>query len=472
MQTMEKEKFYYLTDEGKLSRTDKRSIYEEYIDEYNRFISEDKENEEAMEDVITDVLINCKGDAKITSNEFLQSIVILWFIVGTKSYSRSVWVHNADIAFDHGDLEICRELVIYAIKEIGIGDVRNSNKEYPKLRNEDKDQNVADILGIIVDELKQEGHLDESKYKELLEDFAKPLDKWRNLEVPKVKYEGSYDLVYEIIQLCYKHKAYHTGLRLSGLLFVSDQTKKFVKMAKTLFLSGKILYELGYMEAAKRCFIFADEDTDKECWKGEEEKYHDLLQQDTKLEMNEELLKKLEVLEERVNSGKLKIYTEEERKQFSAQRRAGTLELDASADPKKRKKMRTKLEKKAIAKYEKYAQGSDEERMKGIDEAFAVFNEEPEVYEAAAYLYYLKANCYLTQNDYETAYEYFQKAYKCESGKRNGLVLLGIAIVLSQMGRMQESVIYLFRTYILCGKDFIIDKCGEEPCKMIEKYFK
>ena len=465
MQTMEKEKFYYLTDEGELSRTDKRSIYEECIDEYNRCISDSEADDKQLMYAIYDVIRNID-----VSNEFLQSMVILSFIAATKSYSSTVWVYNADVAFGHGDLEICRELVIYAIKKSSVSDVKNSNKQYIKLRDEDKDQNVADILGIIVDELKLEGHLDESKCKELMEDFAKPLEKWRNLEVAKVKHKGSYDLVYEIMQLCYKHKAYHAALRLSGLLFVSDQTKEEEKLSESLFLSGKILYELGYMEAAKRCFIFADEDTDKECWKGEEEKYHDLLQQDTKLEMNEELLKKLEVLEERVNSGKLKIYTEEERKQFSAQRRAGTLELDASADPKKRKKMRTKLEKKAIAKYEKYAQGSDEERMKGIDEAFAVFNEEPEVYEAAAYLYYLKANCYLTQNDYETAYEYFQKAYKCESGKRNGLVLLGTAIVLSQMGRMQESVVYLFRTYILCGKDFIIDKCGEEPWKMIEKY--
>ena len=466
---MEKERFYYLTAEGEFGCTDERSIYEKYINEYNRCISDSESNEKAMS-AIYNVIINV-----YESNEFLQSMVILLFIAGTKSsegYTRVVWTKNARAAFGHGDLEICRELVIYAIKKSSVGNVRNSNKQYIKLRSEDKDQNVADILGIIVEELEQEGHLDESKYKELLKDFAKPLEKWRNLEVPKAKHEGSYDLVYEIMQLCYKHKAYHAALRLSGLLFVSDQTKEEEKLSESLFLSGKILYELGYMEAAKRCFIFADEDTDKECWKGEEEKYHDLLQQDTKLEMNEELLKKLEVLEERVNSGKLKIYTEEERKQFSAQRRAGTLELDASADPKKRKKMRTKLEKKAIAKYEKYAQGSDEERMKGIDEAFAVFNEEPEVYEAAAYLYYLKANCYLTQNDYETAYEYFQKAYKCESGKRNGLVLLGTAIVLSQMGRMQESVVYLFRTYILCGKDFIIDKCGEEPWKMIEKYLK
>lgn len=54
--------------------------------------------------------------------------------------------------------------------------------------------------------------------------------------------------------------------------------------------------------------------------------------------------------------------------------------------------------------------------------------------------------------------------------KRNGLVLLGLAIVLSQMGRMKEFTVYLFRTYILCGKDFVIDKVGEEPWKMVEAY--
>lgn len=33
---------------------------------------------------------------------------------------------------------------------------------------------------------------------------------------------------------------------------------------------GKILYELGHLEVAKRCFLFADEDTKGECWNSEE----------------------------------------------------------------------------------------------------------------------------------------------------------------------------------------------------------
>lgn len=147
---------------------------------------------------------------------------------------------------------------------------------------------------------------------------------------------------------------------------------------------------------------------------------------------------------------------------------AGELDIPF-VDLKKQKKNRMKTGEKAIKKYEKYAQGSMEERMKGMEEAFSVFTEESEVYEAA-YLYCLKANLYITKNDYETAYKYFRKAYQCESGKRNGLVLLGTAIALSQMGRMQESTVYLFRTYMLCGKEFILEEVGDKPWEMVEKY--
>lgn len=469
---MEKENIYYLRDDGKLGRTDKRAIYEQFIDKYNICISEGEADGYGIDYAIQNIIINFASDEKYTSNEFIQTMVILMFVEEGRDNSRWIWGQNAHVSFRHGDLEICRESVILDIKKCGASDVRNSNRQYPALSKETKDENVADILGLIVEELEHEGHLEEDKYKELLNCFAKLLNKWRSLEVPKVKYEKSYDLIYEIIQLCCSHKAYHTALRLSGLLFVADQTNKKEKLADSIFLSGKILYELGYMEQAKRCFIFADKDTDKKCWQGEEEKYHDLLNQETKLEMNEELLNKLQMLEDMIKSGNIKTYTEEEHEEFYNQYFHKTLKLEPSEDPKKRQKLRKKLGEKAVAKYEKYAQGSCEERLKGIEEAFAVFKEEPEVYEAAAYLYYLKANCYLSQNDFEKSYECFKKAYRCESGKGNGLILLGIAIVLSQMGRMKESAMYVFRTYILCGKNFIIEKCGDVPWKMIEKYLK
>lgn len=440
-----------------------KSLFQNLISQYNRCFKEKELNKDDIKGVIEEIIAWSEG--RLCFNEFAQIMVILLLTIEEKSNSRVVWLYSSGIAFHYGDLEICRELVIFAIDKAGTGTVKNSNKEFIKLSKEDKEQNVADILGMIIEELGRESHLEEEKYSELLIDFAKPLEQWRNLEVPKSKQEGSYDLVYRIVALCYTYKAYRTAIRLSGLLYISDQTKNKENLSKTIFLMGKIVYELGYLEVAKQCFLFADKETKGQCWKEKDEKYNTLLQQETKLELTNEILEKDKELKEKISSGEIKWYTYDEVKKYYAK------ELDIpSVDLKKQKKARMKIGEKAIKKYEKYAQGSMEEQMKGIEEAFSVFTENPEVYEAAAYLYYLKANLFLSQNDFKTAYEYFQKAYQCEEGKRNGLVLLGIAITLSQMGRMKEAVVYLFRTYILCGKDFITEKVGEKPWEMVEKY--
>lgn len=457
------EELYYPLDQGGFAKSNVCNIFQKLIGKYNRCFEETEINENKIRGAVEDIIIYAKGGTR--PKEFGQAMVILLLAFEKKSNSRAVWLDNANIAFNCGDFEICRELVIFAIKKSGKGDVNNSNKEFIKLSKEDKEQNVADILGMIVEEVERENYVKEEKYDELLNDFVKPLEQWRGLEVPKSNREESYDLIYQIVELCYKHKAYHTAMRLSGLLYISDQTKKQEKLSKTMFLMGKIVYELGHLEVAKRCFLFADEETKGECWNNEDEKYYALLQQETKLKLTDEILEKVRELEEKISSGEITLYTREEMAKY----RAGKLE-SPFIDLKKQEKNRMKIGEKAIKKYEKYAQGSLEERMKGIEEAFSVLTEEPEVYEAAAYLYYLKANLFISQNDYETAYECFQKAYQCKEGKRNGLVLLGTAITLSQMGRMKEAVVYLFRTYILCGKEFIIEKVGEKPWKMVEKY--
>lgn len=440
-----------------------QNLFQNLINQYNRDFNQKEINKDKIKRIVEDIIAWSKG--RLCLNEFAQTMVLLLLVLEEKNNSRIVWLYSAGIAFNCGDLEICRELVLFAIEKSGKSDVNNSNGEFIKLSREDKEVNTADILGMIVEELEREGHLGEENYNELLDDFANPLEQWRELDVPKSKQNGSYDLVYKIVELCYKHNAYRTAMRLSGLLYISDQTKNKENLSKTIFLMGKILYELGYLEVAKRCFLYADEETKGECWNSDDEEYHALLQQETKLELTEEILKKDKELKEKINSGEIKLYTEEEVDKYYD----GELDIPFT-DPKKQKKARTKIGEKAIKKYEKYAQDSVEERMKGIEEAFSVFKEEPEVYEAAAYLYYLKANIFLSQNDFETAYEYFLRAYQCAEGKRNGLVLLGTAITLSQMGRMKEAVVYLFRTYILYGKDFITEKVGEKPWKMVEKY--
>lgn len=50
------------------------------------------------------------------------------------------------------------------------------------------------------------------------------------------------------------------------------------------------MYELGYMEAAKQCFIFADKDTKGKCREDIPEKYSELFDNETKLEITEEAI--------------------------------------------------------------------------------------------------------------------------------------------------------------------------------------
>lgn len=457
------EKLYYPLERGEFVKKTFCNTYQKLINKYNRIFEEKKVDEDRLIHAVEDIIVY--ATTATFPNEFIQAMVLLLLTIEKKSNSRTVWLYGADVAFNCGDLEICRELVIFAIGKLGKADVNNYNGEFIKLSREDKNQNVADILGMIVEELEREKHLEEEKYSEILNDFVRPLEQWKDLDVPKSKQDGSYDIVYKIVKLCYKHKAYRTAMRLSGLLYISDQTENKENLSKTIFLMGQIIYELGHLEVAKRCFLYVDEETKGECWSDEDEEYHALLQKETKMELTDEILEQDRQLKERLSNGEIKLYTDEEVDKYYD----GELD-NPFANPKKQKKVRMKIGEKAIKRYEKYAQGSIEERMKGIEEAFSVLTEEPEVYAEATYLYYLKANLFILQNDFKMAYEYFQRAYQCEEGKRNGLVLLGMAITLSQMGRMKEAVVYLFRTYILCGKEFITEKVGKKPWDMVEKY--
>lgn len=432
------------------------------MNEYNALMKKGEVDERDVRSLVEDILMDVR-DFK-SPYELSQIMAILLWAIEKKDNSRGIWVDSAHIAYNYNDLEISRELVIRAIEADSKSGVKISKDEFIPLSEENKSQNIADILGMIMEELEIDV-LEEKKYHQLLQDFAALLEQWRELEVPKTHDDGSYALLYEIVEACYKHEAYHTAVRLSGLLYSSDRTKKQDYLSATMYLVGKVMFELGYMEVAKRCFLFAEEDTKGQCWKVGDEKYKELLQKETCLELTEEVLEKQRQIDEKVKKGELKLYTLDEIDEYED----GELEI-SFIDSEKWGKDRKNLGEKAVKRYEKSAKGTPEERMEAIEEAFAIFTEAPEIYPEAAYLYFQKANIYLDKGEFETAYDCFKKAYNCKDGKRNGMVLLGIAIVLSQMGRMKESTAYLFRTYILCGKDFIIDKVGEGPWEMVEAY--
>lgn len=466
-----REKVYYIKPDGGELYRDKIKIYKKYIDRYNKIFERENIQEQDFESAVDDIILTAgENNTKI----FLQAMILLLLAYQNRNPYRSVWTESAHVSLEWGDKEVCRELVLYAIKQSSKSDVKNSSDEFIALSKENKDDHVVDIIGMVIEELNVAGDLNEQQYNEILTDFAEPVQLWRHLEVPKVCQKNSYNLIYQIIELCCEHEAYISALRLSGLLYIADTTKKWERLAGTMLLTGKIVYELGFMEVAKRCFIFADKDTNGECWNSVEDKYKAVLYQETKLEITDEIRKMQQEIDEIFARKDSVLYSEDDISDIIDGKIKippyGITGSNYFYIESKIAKARKRLSDKAAKKYEEYAQGTPEERSKGIEKAFALFKESSEVYESAGYLYFLKANLYMDDKDYESAYEYFLKAYNCKDGKCNGLVLLGIAIALSQLGRMTESTAYLFRAYILCGKNFIIEKVGEQAWKRIEKY--
>lgn len=386
--------------------------------------------------------------------EFARVMAVLQLAREGRLVSRE-WGLSCEIAFDNGDIEFCRE---FAIRNARDG---YSEKKYNPIKRESADENVADIMGMITDEL---GELSEDDHKKLLEDLAAPLVRWRALNVPKYKDGDAYESMYEIVNRCYEHKAFHTALRLLALLYVTDK-KNMPNLINTNLLAGKIMLELGHAEVAKNCFLLAARDNAKKRRLPFPEEYKAILSMDTKLVIPKEVYEKQKQLDDDVASGKIKVYTQEEVDQYDDDK----LKIELP-DPKKLEKEREKNAQKALEAYEKRAGGDAKERLKGIDEAFKTFTEDPEVYEQAAYLYFLKANIYLEEDDLKNAYDCIKKAYKCKNGRKNGMVLLTFAIILSKMGRSSEANVYIFRTLILLGAEFVEEKLGEEAVEALEEY--
>ncbi len=453
-----KKQLYFAYNNGEFRKTNQTELIQENIDSFY-----DPRSVRRKAYDLADIFYFASEGIDI--NEFATAVGI--FVVSNQNgnYYTS-WHEFAHIAWRWGDLEFCREYASRLQMEQGKSIVKKSNKEFLTLCDENEEQNTADILDIIFEELRLQNNFNEDTCKEVLEAFAKPIAEWRSIPVPKFMNERAYEAMYEIVEKCFERKLYKTALRLSGLLFVVDKDKaEYMKhLDRTDWLLGRLMYEMGYMASAKMCFSKADSRTKGACWEGADNKYKALMEQDVKIELTEEVYRKQEELNQGILNGEITSYTGNQVRKH----RLG-VEKVKFPDEKKIAKERSKVGEKAVKRYEKSANGTPEERMEAIEAAFAVFAEAPEVYSEAAYLYFLKANLYLDKGELETAYDCFKKAYNCKDGKRNGMVLLGIAIVLSQMGRMNESTAYLFRTYILCGKDFILDKVGEGPWAMVEQ---
>ncbi|MDE7231022.1 MAG: hypothetical protein K2N56_11135, partial [Oscillospiraceae bacterium] len=284
---MKKKEMFFAIDDECFLPTDIKGTLQKHVDEYNAMQSAEPDKLKEIVHEITSwhnvtpeeaVTLKIRGIVlKMTSwcsglylpYEFGGDLSVLLFAIEGRRGKKLAWGASAHSAFDGGELEICRELVFREMLEYSKGDVMNANNAYKQLIKETADDNTADILGMIIDEIGDFGDIEkmsDDDFGDLLDDFGALLVQWRALEVPKCRDEDAYELVYELIERCFDHKAFRSAIRLSGLLYAADEPKELPNLAKTNLLIGKVMYELGCLEIAKRCFMLADEETEGKCW--------------------------------------------------------------------------------------------------------------------------------------------------------------------------------------------------------------
>lgn len=188
------EKLYYPVDNtDKFVLADQLSPMQEIVDEYNGLMQDNESNMIALKTIIYKMLRYASGSSDLY--EFALVMIILKLALVKRNFNAGEWLDGARIAYKMGELEICRELLYDSSVGLGIKTVKNDNRDFGAILQETKEQNAADILGMIVEELEADG-LGEDDYEQILKEFAKSLELWRNIETPKINHnkEICYDL--------------------------------------------------------------------------------------------------------------------------------------------------------------------------------------------------------------------------------------------------------------------------------------
>ncbi len=160
----------------------------------------------------------------------------------------------------------------------------------------------ADILGMIISELKESGEISDDLYDELLGELEGPLTKWYSYSYPRIEATDAYDTVCSIAETAFRHKAYRTCLLLAPIHMISGKDTRS-HFEDSLIFAGKVLYRLGYEEFAKNCFQRADANTEHICWTSEDDEYHALMDKDTKLIVPQWASESDKMIRERLKNG-------------------------------------------------------------------------------------------------------------------------------------------------------------------------
>lgn len=343
--------------------------------------------------------------------------------------------------------EFCREVVLRDLKHMSKSDLSNQGQEYVEVIKEDKNTHVADILGMIVDELQEKGVMTDCLYEELVNELKEYIIQWRELDVPKTEAKEAYSVMRAMEEICFKYRAYRTCLILSPMYMISGKDCQN-HFDESVFFIGKVLYELGYREYARNCFQRVDANTNQACWSKEgEEKYKRLLNEETKLEVPQWVYDRDEDMQKKVQNGEAIIVSDEEADEmelFGTKRRK---------EEKSRERKNNNLLKKRIAavseQWEEFDASEGEALHRKAEELLEILGELGKNTEEVVSIYRRKGEEYLKAQDYKGAEQEFDKAYSFRMGRYDSKLMSDFAILAEHNGQKGRAKAYQFRAKIL-----------------------
>ncbi|MBR1702956.1 MAG: hypothetical protein IJ716_13575 [Lachnospiraceae bacterium] len=392
--------------------------------------------------------------------------------------------------------EFCREIIFRDLKHTSKADLSNSGKDYVALIKENENTHVADILGLILEELQEKAELSggvgeglsDKTIEELIDELKEPIVQWRNFKLPKTEDDSAYEVIRRIAEVCFRHKAYRTCLLLSPLHMICGK-RSFTHFEESLFFTGKVLYELGYEEFARNCFQRVDENTAHTCWRKENEKYRALLEKETVLDVPQWVYDRDADIQEKAARGEALIVTDSEMD-----------EIDENHE-KEVKKQSRKYEKQlseSLAKFvEEWKQvealaglggdanaetgiglkgqtdaesRADVELHKKVEELLALLGEAGKDTKEAVECHCLNGEVYLREGNAAKAEEEYRAAYAIDAGRYSSRLMKDFAELAEYRGQKGMAKAYCFRAEILretVDMEIMRQEFGVEAANMI-----
>jgi len=342
--------------------------------------------------------------------------------------------------------ELSREVISRYLKHTSKADFINDGKVYVELSKEDPEQHKTDILGMIISEMEELGEISETQYEELLGALEDTLTKWNSYSYPKIEASDVYDTVRLIVETAFRFKAYRTCLLLAPILMISGKNTRS-HFDESLIFAGKTLYQLGYEEFAKNCFLRADTNTNHLCWASEDEEYCDFLHKDTKLEVPQWATERDKMIQESLKNGQAFLVD-------------GNQMIKAEAGFKKEYKKETQARNNQLSKVLPsfntefgYAENlTGEALISKADELIKLLGEQCSDTREKVLAYCLKAEGLLEQGKNVEAGIILDQAYGLKEGKYCSRLLNDYAELAKALGKRSEENAYRLRSKLLRRK--------------------